>query len=106
MRDRDAHEQKRWTNLLLENAKQAKRAGQLSAHTDPATLTLELSTMLTGADLAFLLLEDPNVLRGSGLPSAIDSVSDRPPVSRTVAKPSGAPHQRARNGTTAASAVV
>ncbi len=64
VRDRVADEQKQWTNLILENAKQAKRAGHLSADTDPAQLTLELSTMLTGADLAFLLHEDPSILEG------------------------------------------
>jgi AcrR family transcriptional regulator len=62
VRDRVADEQKQWTSLLTENAKQAIEAGELAADTDPEQLTLELSTMLTGADIAYLLHEDPTIL--------------------------------------------
>lgn len=64
VRARVADEQKQWTNHILETVKQAKHSGQLSADTDPGRLTLELSTMLTGADLANPLREDPNILEG------------------------------------------
>lgn len=64
VRDRVAAEQKQWTGLLAENATEAIQAGQLQAHTDPDQLTLELSTMLTGADIAYLLHEDTEILDG------------------------------------------
>ncbi len=62
VRDRVADEQKQWTGLLTENAERAVEAGQLPTDTDPEQLTLELSTMLTGADIAYLLHEDPAIL--------------------------------------------
>lgn len=62
VRDRVAYEQKQWTSLLTENARQAVEAGELPADTNPEQLTLELSTMLTGADIAYLLHEDPTIL--------------------------------------------
>jgi AcrR family transcriptional regulator len=62
VRDRVADEQKQWTTFLRGNAKQAVEAGELPADTDPERLTLELSTMLTGADIAYLLHEDPAIL--------------------------------------------
>ena len=64
VRDRVAAEQKQWTSLILENVKQAKLSGDIGPGVDPRRLTLELSTMLTGADLAFLLHEDPDILEG------------------------------------------
>ena len=64
VRDRVAAEQKQWTNLILENVKQAQLSSEIGAEIDPGRLTLELSTMLTGADLAFLLHEDPDILEG------------------------------------------
>ncbi len=63
VRDRVADEQRQWTSLLTENAKQAIEAGELPTDTDPEQLTLELSTMLTGADIAYLLHEDPTILQ-------------------------------------------
>lgn len=64
VRDRVAEEQREWTGLLAANATQAIHNGELPANTDPKALTLELGTMLTGADLAYLLHEDPLILRG------------------------------------------
>ena len=64
VRDRVADEQKEWTGLLAANATQAVSNGELPLGADPQALTLELSTMLTGADIAYLLHEDPAILRG------------------------------------------
>lgn len=64
VRDRVAEEQREWTGLLAANADQAVRNGELPANTDPNALTLELGTMLTGADLAYLLHDDPLILKG------------------------------------------
>lgn len=72
VRNRVAEEQKEWTALLTENATQAVRNSELPADTDPQALTLELSTMLTGADIAFLLHEDRGILQGIG-----DSIRSR-----------------------------
>jgi len=64
LRDRIREEQKLWVGLLTENAQRARKAGQLPAGTDPRQLALELSAMLTGADIAFLLHEDPRIIEG------------------------------------------
>lgn len=64
VRDRVADEHKEWTNLLAANASQAIANEELPVGTDPRSLTLELGTMLTGADIAFLLHEDPAILAG------------------------------------------
>jgi AcrR family transcriptional regulator len=65
VRDRVASEQKRWTGLLLENAREAVRSGELDPDAStPEQLVLELSTMLTGADVAYLLHDDPAILEG------------------------------------------
>lgn len=65
VRDRVAAEQKQWTSLLVENARQATQAGELPPPADPPErLALALSTMLTGADIAYLLHEDPAILQG------------------------------------------
>lgn len=64
VRDRVADEQKEWTGLLAANAAQAVTNAELPAETDPEALTLELGTMLTGADIAYLLHEDPAILHG------------------------------------------
>lgn len=63
VRDRVADEQRQWTDLLTENVKHAIENGELPADTDPGQLTVELSTMLTGADIAYLLHEDPTILQ-------------------------------------------
>lgn len=64
VRDRVAAEQMQWANLLLGNVRQAIRARELPPDTDPEQLTLELSTMLTGADIAYLLHDDSAILQG------------------------------------------
>lgn len=64
VRDRVAEEQRQWTGLLAANATEAVRTGELPADTDPQDLILELSTMLTGADIAFLLHGDHGILQG------------------------------------------
>jgi hypothetical protein len=70
LRDRIRDEQKRWVGLLQENAAQAKGAGDLGPESDPSRIALELSAWLTGADIAFLLHEDPRIL--DGIRRAID----------------------------------
>lgn len=64
VRDLVASEQKEWTGLLSANANQAVSNGELARDTDPQALTLELGAMLTGADIAYLLHEDPTILHG------------------------------------------
>lgn len=62
VRDRVASEQRAWTDLLAENARYAVGAGELAADADPEQLVGELATMLTGADIMFLLQRNPQVL--------------------------------------------
>jgi AcrR family transcriptional regulator len=64
LRDRVAEDQLQWVALLRDNAEHAATSGQLAEGLDPTQLALELSTMLTGADLAFLLHGDPQILKG------------------------------------------
>lgn len=64
LRDRIQREQRSWVGLLAENAARARDAGDLDPRTDPGQLALELSALLTGADVAFLLHEDPAILDG------------------------------------------
>ena len=62
VRDRVAAEHAVWTALLPDNASRAVDAGELPADTDAAQLVTELSTMLTGADIAYLLHDDEAVI--------------------------------------------
>lgn len=62
VRDQVAAEHAAWTRLLAHNARHAVDTGELSADLDADQLVFELSTMLTGADIAYLLREDPGVL--------------------------------------------
>lgn len=64
VRERIAREQRDWTGLLSANVTQAVRNGELPLDLDPDAMTLELGTMLTGADIAYLLHEDPAILEG------------------------------------------
>lgn len=64
VRDRVAAEQRDWVDLLRQNARRAVRAGEVGSDVSPDSLALELSTMLTGADIAFLLHDDQGVLDG------------------------------------------
>lgn len=63
VRDRVAADQREWVELLIANARLGLEAGDLPPDTDPEQLATELSTMLTGADLAFLLHGNATVLR-------------------------------------------
>lgn len=62
LRDRIRAEQKRWVGLLTENASRAQADGDLNPEIDSDQVALELSALLTGADVAFLLHEDPRIL--------------------------------------------
>jgi AcrR family transcriptional regulator len=62
LRDRVAEGQKEWVGLLAYNARRAIEGGQLSGASDPDGIALELSTMLTGIDIAYLLHRDAELL--------------------------------------------
>lgn len=62
IRDRVAMEQKQWANLLRQSATRAAELGQLRSEDPPAQLAFELGAMLTGADIAYLLHRDPDIL--------------------------------------------
>jgi len=64
LRDRIRIEQKRWVGLLAENVSKAQAEGHLSPDLDSDQVALELSALLTGADVAFLLHEDPRIIDG------------------------------------------
>jgi hypothetical protein len=69
--DRVAAELASWTGLLVDNARHAVGHGELSPDPEARQLAYELSTMLTGADIAYLLRDDPGVL--AAVRAAIES---------------------------------
>jgi AcrR family transcriptional regulator len=62
IRDRVAVDQKQWVALLTESARRAHERGELPADTSPEQLAFELSAILTGADTAYLLHRDEEIL--------------------------------------------
>ena len=62
LRDRIRIEQRRWVGLLADNVSEARVQGHLDPDTDSGQLALELGALLTGADVAFLLHEDPAII--------------------------------------------
>jgi len=62
LRDRVAAGQKEWVGLLAHNARRAIEDGQLADDSDSDRIALELSTMLTGVDIAYLLHRDAELL--------------------------------------------
>lgn len=64
LKDRIREEQRQWVGLLAENAARARTAGDLEDGADPKQVALELSALLTGADVAFLLHDDPSIVEG------------------------------------------
>ena len=64
LRERIRTEQKVWVGLLAENAATAREAGDLALDVEPRQLALELSALLTGADVAFLLHDDTTIIEG------------------------------------------
>ena len=62
VRDRIAENQKQWVWLLTENARRAAERRELQFDTEPEQLAVELSTMLTGADIAYLLHSESEIL--------------------------------------------
>ena len=62
IRDRVAMEQKQWASLLRQSATRAAELGQLRSEDAPKQLAFELGAMLTGADIAYLLHHDPEIL--------------------------------------------
>jgi len=62
LRDQVIASQREWTGLLAANAKVALASGELAETTTPGQLAAELSAMLTGADIAYLLHGDTTAL--------------------------------------------
>jgi AcrR family transcriptional regulator len=62
VRDLIAAEHDAWIALLTDQARRAADGGELPAGTDPVRLAVELGTMLTGADIAYLLHDDPQII--------------------------------------------
>ncbi len=62
IRDRVAADQKQWVGLLTDSARRAAERGELPASESPEQLAFELSAMLTGADIAYLLHRDAKIL--------------------------------------------
>jgi AcrR family transcriptional regulator len=63
VRDRVAADQKQWVGLLTDNARKGLKARRLKFAGSPEQLALELSAMLTGVDIAYLLHGEAELLR-------------------------------------------
>jgi hypothetical protein len=55
-------DQKQWASLLRQSATRAAELGQLRSEDPPEQLAFELGAMLTGADIAYLLHRDREIL--------------------------------------------
>jgi AcrR family transcriptional regulator len=75
VRERVAETQRDWMNFLEELAVAAQVDGSLAPEVDPAQLAFELNAFLEVADLLYLLMDDPNVLRRTRI--AIDGAIER-----------------------------
>ena len=62
VRDLVAAEHDAWIGLLAAQAHRAVADGELPADCDPVRLSGELGVMLTGADIAYLLHDDPRII--------------------------------------------
>jgi hypothetical protein len=62
VRDLIAAEHDAWIGLLADQARRAAEGGELPAGSDPVRLAIELGAMLTGADIAYLLHDDPRII--------------------------------------------
>jgi AcrR family transcriptional regulator len=62
VRDLIATEHDAWIGLLTDQARRAADGGELPVDTDPVRLAIELGAMLTGADIAYLLHDDPHII--------------------------------------------
>jgi AcrR family transcriptional regulator len=62
VKERVAAQQREWIGLLRSTAEDARTAGLLAKGTDATELASQLSSLLLGADVTFLLQDDPSVL--------------------------------------------
>ena len=62
VREEVAAAQRDWAGLLRAVAVRARDAGELPAHTDPDQLTFQLTALLAGANLSYVLHDDPVLL--------------------------------------------
>jgi hypothetical protein len=51
-----------WAHLLQTVAARARDTGELPPHTDPGQLAFQLATLLAGANLTYVLHDDPALL--------------------------------------------
>ena len=58
--DAIAAQQRRWLELLEQQAREAQEMGELSTDIDPSQLAFELESLLVGANTTFILFEDGN----------------------------------------------
>jgi AcrR family transcriptional regulator len=62
VREEVAAAQRDWTGLLQAVAARARQAGELPARTDPGQLAFQLASLLAGANLTYVLHDDPALL--------------------------------------------
>lgn len=62
VREEVAAAQRDWTGLLRAVAARARQIGELPAHTDPDQLAFQLASLLAGANLTYVLHDDPALL--------------------------------------------
>jgi len=75
VRDRVAETQRDWMQFLEELATAARDDGSLAPEVDPAQLAFEVNAFLEVADLLYLLMDDPNILKRTRI--AVDNAIER-----------------------------
>ncbi len=75
VRNRVAETQRDWMQFLESLAREAQAEGAIRADEDPAQLAFEINAFLEVADLLYLLMDDPNILKRTRI--AIDSTLER-----------------------------
>ncbi len=62
VRELVAQYQQEWMDLLTATVRDATKAGELDAATDPTILVFQLNALVVAANTAFILHDDPNVI--------------------------------------------
>ena len=62
VRDRVAHYQRQWRDLLAQTTQDAQATGELTPDTDPDQLAFELGTILAGTNIAAVLHDDNTLI--------------------------------------------
>lgn len=94
-----ADNQRQWNALLVEAATDAIERSELSATADPSTLAFQLNAIVVAANTAFILHDDPDVLRlaRATVASVLHGASPAPPRRSHAVDPASDPGRDRRS---------